>query len=88
MALIERTEREARVMRGPVIVVNDWQEPQAGWQARMSYENNESRKAAMRASDQEAPTFHWVRGAGAQPIDAARRGDVGGGRGRTRGARL
>jgi hypothetical protein len=60
IALIERTEREARVMRGPVIVANDWQEIHPGWQARMSHENNESRKAAMRASDQEGPTFHWA----------------------------
>ena len=61
MALIERTEREARVLRGPVIVVNDWQEPQQGWQARMSYENNESRKTAMRAVASDAPRFSWVR---------------------------
>ncbi|CCJ09073.1 hypothetical protein [Methylocystis sp. SC2] len=61
MALIERTELEARVLRGPVIVVNDWQEPQAGWQARMSYENNVSRKAAMRAVAPDAPRFSWVR---------------------------
>ena len=40
MALIERTEREARIYRGPVIVANDWQEPQHGWQARMSEANN------------------------------------------------
>lgn len=60
IALIERHEREARVMRGPVIVANDWQTPHAGWQARMSHENNESRKAAMRACDQEGPTFHWA----------------------------
>ncbi|MBM3551874.1 MAG: hypothetical protein FJX45_08925 [Alphaproteobacteria bacterium] len=61
MALIERTELDARVLRGPVIVVNDWQEPQAGWQARMSYENNVSRKAAMRAVPIDAPRFSWVR---------------------------
>ncbi len=61
MALIERTEREARVLRGPVIVVNDWQAPQQGWQARMSYENNESRKTAMRAVASDAPRFSWVR---------------------------
>ncbi|TLG79297.1 hypothetical protein [Methylocystis sp. B8] len=61
MALIERTERDARVLRGPVIVVNDWQEPQAGWQARMSYENNVSRKAAMHAVSHDAPRFSWVR---------------------------
>lgn len=61
MALIERTERDARVLRGPVIVVNDWQEPQAGWQARMSYENNVSRKAAMQAVAPAAPRFSWVR---------------------------
>lgn len=60
MALIERTEREARVYRGPVIVANDWQEPQPGWQARMSVANNETRKAAMRAVAPDAPRFSWV----------------------------
>ena len=60
MALIERTEREARVLRGPVVVANDWQEPQRGWQARMSYENNELRKTAMRGVAPDAPRFSWV----------------------------
>lgn len=60
LALIERTERDARVLRGPVVVVNDWQEPLDGWQARMSYENNELRKAAMRRVAPDAPRFSWV----------------------------
>jgi hypothetical protein len=60
MALIERTESEARILRGPVVVANDWQEPQLGWQARMSVENNELRKAAMRAVAPDAPRFSWV----------------------------
>lgn len=60
MALIERTEREARIIRGPVIVANDWQEPRPGWQARMNQENNEHRKAAMRKVTPDAPLFSWV----------------------------
>lgn len=61
IALIERTERDARILRGPVVVANDWQEPQPGWQARMSVENNELRKAAMKAVAPDAPRFSWVR---------------------------
>lgn len=60
MALIERTEREARILRGPVVVANDWQERRAGWQARMSHENNELRKAAMRQVAPDAARFSWV----------------------------
>ncbi|MEF3366776.1 hypothetical protein V3H18_09550 [Methylocystis sp. 9N] len=60
MALIERTEREARIVRGPVVVVNDWQEPRSGWQARMSVENNVNRKDAMRLVAPDAPRFSWV----------------------------
>ena len=60
MALIERTEREARVLRGPAVVANDWQEPQPGWQARMSEENNVSRIVAMRQVAADAPLFSWV----------------------------
>ncbi|MGJ0506984.1 MAG: hypothetical protein ACR652_07550 [Methylocystis sp.] len=60
IALIERTEREARVYRGPVIVANDWQEPLPGWQARMSEANNNARVAAMRGVAPDAPLFSWV----------------------------
>ncbi len=60
MALIERTEREARVYRGPVIVANDWQEPLPGWQARMSKANNRARVEAMRLVAADAPLFAWV----------------------------
>jgi hypothetical protein len=60
MALIERTEREARIYRGPVIVANDWQEPQPGWQARMSEANNVARRAAMREVSPDAAPFSWV----------------------------
>lgn len=60
IALIERTEREARILRGPVVVANDWQAPQPGWQARMSHVNNEARKAAMRDVAPDAPSFSWV----------------------------
>lgn len=61
MALIERTEGEARIYRGPVIVANDWQEPQPGWQARMSQANNAARRAAMRVVPPDAPRFSWVK---------------------------
>ena len=37
MAVVARTEREARVLRGPVIVANDWQKPRFGWKARMGF---------------------------------------------------
>jgi hypothetical protein len=60
MALIERMEREARIYRGPVIVANDWQEPQHGWQARMNEANNRARVAAMRLVAPDAPRFSWV----------------------------
>ncbi|MGJ0392614.1 MAG: hypothetical protein ACR650_07620 [Methylocystis sp.] len=61
MALIERTEREARIYRGPVIVANDWQEKQPGWQARMSQANNDARIALMRSVASDAARFSWVR---------------------------
>jgi len=60
LALIERTEREARIYRGPVIVANDWQERRPGWQARMSRENNDARIALMRNVAPDAPRFSWV----------------------------
>ncbi|PWB82884.1 MAG: hypothetical protein C3F11_09560 [Methylocystaceae bacterium] len=60
IALIERTEREARVLRGPVVVANDWQEPREGWRARMGYENNEARKSVLRLTPARAPSFQWV----------------------------
>ncbi|KAF2988850.1 hypothetical protein OGR47_05140 [Methylocystis sp. MJC1] len=60
MALIERTEREARIYRGPVIVANNWQEPQPGWQARMSQANNDARVSLMRSVAPDAPRFSWV----------------------------
>jgi hypothetical protein len=61
MALVERTETEARVYRGPVIVANDWQEAQPGWQARMSRENNVARTIAMQSVAPDAPRFDWVK---------------------------
>lgn len=60
MAVIERTEHEARVLRGPTIVANDWQQPQPGWRARMGHENNEARKASLRAVAPSAPAFAWA----------------------------
>jgi hypothetical protein len=60
MAIVERTEREARVLRGPVIVANDWQKPRFGWNARMGFENNEARKAALRDVRPGKPAFRWA----------------------------
>lgn len=61
LALVERTEFEARIYWGPVIVANDWQEAQPGWQARMSLENNVARTLAMQAVAPDAPRFDWVK---------------------------
>jgi hypothetical protein len=61
LALIERTEKEARLFRGPVVVANDWQEPRPGWRARTGEVSNGARRAAMRAVTPEAPRFSWVR---------------------------
>jgi hypothetical protein len=60
IALVERTEAHARVLRGPVVVANDWQEPQRGWNARMGYENNEARKATLRSFAPGEPPFLWA----------------------------
>lgn len=60
IALVERTEREARVLRGPVVVANDWQEPRDGWRARMGFENNEARKNLLRETPASAPRFQWA----------------------------
>ena len=61
IAVVERTERDARVVRGPVLAANDWQSPQKGWHARMGYENNEARKAALRETAPDAVPFVWVK---------------------------
>jgi hypothetical protein len=60
LAVIERTEREARVIRGPVIVTNDWQTPRAGWRGRMGPENNADRRRSIEAARAEDPRFSWV----------------------------
>lgn len=60
IALVERTETEARVIRGPVIVANDWQQPRDGWRARMGHDNNEARKAVLRLTPTSAAPFEWV----------------------------
>jgi hypothetical protein len=60
IALVERTETGARVLRGPVVVANDWQTPQHGWNARMGYENNEARKATLRSFAPGAMPFIWA----------------------------
>jgi hypothetical protein len=60
MAVVERTEREALVLRGHTTVANDWQTPREGWHGRMGFENNELRKATMRAFAPGGPAFRWV----------------------------
>jgi hypothetical protein len=60
LAVVERTERDALVLRGPVTVANDWQSPKPGWNGRMGFENNEARKAAMRSFEPGGPTFQWA----------------------------
>ncbi len=60
MAVVERTEREALVVRGPVIVANDWQTPRDGWNGRMGFANNEARKAGMRSFTPDGPRFRWA----------------------------
>ncbi|MGA8172945.1 MAG: hypothetical protein WB816_19240 [Methylocystis sp.] len=60
LAVVERTEREALVVRGPVTVANDWQTPREGWNGRMGFANNEARKAAMRGFTPGGPVFRWA----------------------------
>jgi hypothetical protein len=60
MAVVERTEREARVVRGPVIVTNDWQAPRSGWRGRMGPENNADRRRSIETTRAEDPRFSWV----------------------------
>jgi hypothetical protein len=61
LALIERTERDARVYRGPAVVANDWRRSQPGWQPRMTLENNVRRIETMRAAGSAGPRFDWIR---------------------------
>jgi hypothetical protein len=60
MVVIERTEHDVQVLRGPVVVANDWQASRAGWTGRMGFENNEARKAALRGFAPGGPVFRWV----------------------------
>jgi hypothetical protein len=60
MAVIERRERSARVIRGAIAVANDWQTPQHGWAARFGYENNELRKSTIRSFAPEDAPFAWA----------------------------
>ncbi len=60
IAVVERTEREARVVRGPVIVANDWQTPRSGWKGRMGAENNEDRRGSIAATASDVGRFAWV----------------------------
>jgi hypothetical protein len=60
IAIVERTERAAHVLRGPAVVANDWQTPRAGWNGRMGLQNNEDRKASIRATEPDAALFSWV----------------------------
>jgi len=61
IAIVERTERQGRIIRGPVTVANDWQKPEHGWKARMGHENNVARREAIASVSVDADTFSWVK---------------------------
>jgi len=61
IAVVERTETKARVIRGPVAVANDWQRPQKGWKARMGHDNNVARRQAMLDTEKDHEPFSWAR---------------------------
>jgi hypothetical protein len=61
IAVVERTERGGRVLRGAVTVANDWQTPEPGWKARMGHENNVARRAVFDAVSVDAEPFSWVK---------------------------
>ncbi|HYA81638.1 MAG TPA: hypothetical protein VED87_12000 [Methylocystis sp.] len=60
MAVVERREREARVLRGPALVANDWQERERGWNGRMGYKNNQARRACIGAFEPGGQPFRWI----------------------------
>ncbi len=60
IAVVERTERGAHVVRGPVIVANDWQIQRQGWKGRMGHENNEDRRRSIAATGSDPERFAWV----------------------------
>jgi hypothetical protein len=63
--VIEREETAARVIDGPIVVANDWQEPRTGWEARSCggpFEtDSRDRRAALaaRMADRTRP-FAWL----------------------------
>lgn len=61
IAVVERTERQGRVLYGPVTVANDWQKPQPGWKARMGHENNVARRAVFTEMSIDSESFGWVK---------------------------
>ncbi|MFM8859219.1 MAG: hypothetical protein ACKOEW_03840 [Methylocystis sp.] len=60
IAVVERTETKARVIRGPVAVANDWQKPEQGWKARMGHDNNVARREAMLETKNNDVPFIWA----------------------------
>ena len=60
IAVVERTEHEARIVRGPVTVTNDWQTPRRGWKGRMGLENNADRRRSIEKTHADDPRFSWV----------------------------
>jgi hypothetical protein len=60
IAVVERTEREARILRGPVTVANDWQTPRRGWKGRMGAQNNADRRNSIEQTNADDPCFSWV----------------------------
>jgi len=60
IAVVERREREARALRGPAVVANDWQQRETGWNGRMGHENNQARRACIGAFAPGGAPFRWV----------------------------
>ena len=63
ICLIERTETEARIHDGPVVVANDWQAPDPFWEPRGCVRDlradNRERRMTLAAAD-AAEGFSWV----------------------------
>lgn len=61
IAVVERMERQGRVIYGNVTVANDWQKPERGWKARMGHANNVARRAVIASAGVDAEPFNWVK---------------------------
>jgi hypothetical protein len=61
IAIVERTERNGRVIRGPISVANDWHKPERGWKARMGHANNVARRMKMHSMQDDTTPFCWMK---------------------------